>query len=242
MIEKLLNYGFSYRSFIFFFLYGVYVVLIEDAVVSDIRSKIIEKKTNYILGFILILMQVAEAYALTTKWKAIFARTMKRPGFRTFFAIWIFHSAVSLILTMIASILIGSFSPDKQDPGGLTIALMFGVIIKEIYILYSGSDWSDNDTSPISIKKEFISDGILFVYLCLAYSVAWKVMIDNTKSNGFGIFEFVYTSILFYLLYLPIVFGDLTEDMAYTRSIAGKARIAFALIFPLICMHYDRLS
>lgn len=228
------HFIFEYRSIFFYFFYGIYIIFFEDLITQITRQSITEKIPNYPMGFLILFLQIIELVALIIKSRAlIFRLSEKHFNIVLTFLIWGFHAVLSILLINSAMNFFGY--------SGKIYTFMFPLVIKELLIFYPVMELMITEKKKfVSNLTEFIADFILLINLCIVYSVVWKG--DATfSSTGTGRDLLYYTStvILFLMLYIPMSFAEIIENIAESKKLIGKIKLGFCIILPVICMLID---
>lgn len=241
MAEKL----FRYRSVLFFLLYGIYILFLEDHITQLTRQANVEKITAPSMGYVLFLLQCIELPALWVKWKALKYRIAeKRFHFTGMILVWALHTVLSILLLHAAMNFFGINISTKSKSDSTAMYWYFLIVIKELIILFPMLPISlqRGAKKPVAISVEFTADLVLLIYTCIAYSVIWKADAQFSSSGTTGLFHGLTLTVLFVLLYVPMAFTEIVENLAYRKKRSAQIKLAFSIIFPVVCMHIDRLA
>lgn len=235
-------------GYLFFLNEMVYEWFFYDTV-HEVSSEILyHGGTNPLLGIILILAMTGELIAFILKSKYGGGFSSDGAGV---FLLWMFHTVVSVLMTIIA---LGAFGItfEGEEVNWILAAALFGSVIKELFILLLMIAGSENQKH--SRVKNFVAD-ILFLFF---YSLAYTTVISNLlKSNDYNNYllashysislVILYTLIvllIFFMLYLPLripyflyeKYGSAKERMLGVLSIL---LVAAAAILPLFEGEYS---
>jgi len=235
-------------GYLFFFNEMVYDWFFYDTV-QEVSSEILyHGGTNPLLGIILILAMAGEftAFILKSKYGGEFSS--ESAGV---FLLWMFHTVVSVIMTIMA---MGAFGItfEEENANGILAAVLFGTVIKELVILMiiiAGAE----KPQPSRVKN-FIADMLFLLFYSLAYTTVIGNLLKPNDYNNYLLAShysislvILYTFIvilLFFMLYLPLrIPYFLYEKYESTKErILGAVSIllvAAAAILPLFEGEYS---
>lgn len=186
--------------------FALYAAFLEPSFVRSIVGSVRDGVVDRIAAGIIAAAMVVETFALIQKIPFLLQRVQE-----PFLAIfpWMFHAALSLILLHTAATAAGFAHGALGVPGMIVIVL---VVTKELYLLFLllGAAPAGKPLIP-----ESAADFLLFVFSCLAYSAVWKVVVETTRSAGSMILDLVAGTVLFWLLYLPMVLPATLEELSH---------------------------
>lgn len=212
---------------------------------------------NYKFGAFLLFLQIAEIVALKWKSDAVFHRirsisASEASGYGIFL-LWIFHTAVSVLLGLNAS---QSFGMDINSDDNWAVGLLFVIVIKELFLLAFLIDLKEiTEIRPaVPVWKETIADVILLVFNAVAYTIIWEYLAFDPESSlvplrsNMPLFfvEATAALLLFCMTILPLKIPWLTElwytstfDRRTAASLMSLLSIAFIALSPITIGHSD---
>jgi len=243
MLIKIISYRFIVVNFIFV----AYVFFIEEQVLESLIRLVNEHKTNYFFGFLFLTIQFFELYALSIR-RHILASyyffSDKRINTSNdidysqpnFIVIWVFHTLVSVILSMNAMGFLGYDITAGDSSNSLLPALiLFLTVIKEIVVLVFLMSIEKKDVKKISHVKELIVDFILILYASFAFTGTWVITISTGKPGlgghniGISILYSIISFLIFLMFYLPINMSYMIEDFSFKKKQLQKYILIFSI-------------
>ena len=177
--------------------------------VQEISSDIIHHgATNPLLGIILLLAVAGELYAFILKARYSEVNAREASGV---FLLWMFHTVVSVIMTIIA---MGAFGITFESENGVGIlaAVLFGSVIKELVILVIII--TDSGKKKPSKSKNRLADLLFLLFYSLAYTTVIGNILRPNDYNNYLLASHYSTPLiimntfivllLFFMLYLPL--------------------------------------
>ncbi len=229
-------------GYLLFFHEMIYDYLFYDPVL-EISSDILHEGARHpLLGSILFLAVIGEFVAFVLK-----ARhgDVTRSDSSGIFLLWMFHTVVSVLMTIIA---MGSFGITFDEGSGWMIlaGVLFATVIKELLILFIliGA----GEAKKKSHLKSFLADCLFLVF----YSLAFTVVIGNTlRPNDYN--NYIMAScysipliamntfiivLLFFMLYLPLripyfVYERYNSSREAALGVLSICLITLAAVLPL---------
>jgi hypothetical protein len=172
-------------------LYMACIVLFPDFYDRWFRDPILDRSdmairqsgTSFRFGVMILVLQVFEFIGLKWKSAAIFHRhttvSMTTNAGIGVFVLWIFHSAVSILLGITAFQAFGlSFDKDEN----WSLALILVIVLKELFLLAFLIDFRDIKPA-VPLWKETSADIFLFVFNAVAYITIWESIAFDPKSS-----------------------------------------------------------
>lgn len=198
------------------------------------------------LGIALITISLLEIYAFPKKMKYVHRAAMKHgEEIKSGFVLWMFHAVISIVITFTALESFGyNVVPEEgveSEPSGWLALLMFAVVIKELYLLFTiiglheGINQLEEHQRPN--KKEWIIDLILLVYACLAYTATWEAITDNMDMDKHNTVMYIVNlfgaSIMFLIFYMPLRIPYHLEEMVQLKTIQDVLKFFFGILVVL---------
>lgn len=235
-------------GYLFFLHEAVYDWFFYDTV-YEISSDIIHRGgTNPLLGVILLAAIAGELTAFVFKSRHGVHPVDDNGGV---FVLWIFHTVVSVIMTIVA---LGAFGInfDSSRYQWILAAALFGTVIKELFILFimMGEVVTENRSKT----KNFIADILFLIFYSLAYTTVIGNILKPQDYSNYLLASYysmslmiMYTFVvllLFFMLYLPLRIpyflyegsSDIKEKFMGVLSIL---LVTAAAVFPLFEGEYS---
>lgn len=185
--------------------FALYAAFIEPPFVRALIESLQQGSANTLAAGVIVAAMVFESLALTQK--IPYTRERCDEPVMAIFP-WMLHAALSLILLYTAAAAAG-LPPGRINAAGM--AVIFAVVIKELYFLFLLLGVS----GPLKPRiPEAAADIPLFVFSCVAYSAVWKVVLETTPSAGAPALDLIAGTILFWLLYLPMILPATIEEVS----------------------------
>lgn len=186
--------------------FALYAALIEPHFVRSIVSSIQNGVVDWFAAGAIVAAMLVETLALTQKIPFIQQRI--REPFVAIFP-WMFHAALSLLLLHTAATAAG-MAKGATSTGGMALIVL--IVLKELYFLFLLLGVSGAHKARI---PEPAADVLLFAFTCIAYSAVWKVVLVTTHSAGNFLLDVVAGTILFWMLYLPMILPATLEELSH---------------------------
>lgn len=238
---------YSWEGWLFNVFCAVYFLLISPHVLEASVATMGDTR-EFIpwLGFTLIMISLLEIYAFPKKMKYVHRAVMEQGDeIKSGFFLWMFHAVISMIITFT---ILESFGYNvvaeegKQDQPWWMMPLIFGVVIKELVLLFTIIGLHESTDKLEAYKRpnktEWIVDLILLVYACLVYTVTWENIASTVPMEKHNtpmyIVNLVAASLLFLIFYLPIRIPYYLEEMAQIYTLKDAAKFIFGILVVLI--------
>lgn len=230
-------------------LYMALIVLFPDIYDRLFRDPILERSdmairqsgTSIRFGAALLILQVFEFVGLKWKCAAIFHRIHSATSAKCdgigIFILWIFHAAVSILLSITAFQAFGlSFDKDEN----WSLALIIGIVLKELFLLAFLLDIRDVNPA-VPIWKETSADIFLFLFTIVAYITIWESIAFDPKSSlillrnnpAIQIIEGSAAVLLFCMTILPLKIPWFTE-LWYSKNFDRKTAAALVSLLSIV--------
>ncbi|HOP64076.1 MAG TPA: leucine-rich repeat domain-containing protein [Spirochaetota bacterium] len=229
-------------GYLFFLHEFVYDWFFYDTV-QEISSDILHHGgTNPVLGITLFLAVAGEMYAFILKTRHCNISAKEGGGV---FLLWMFHTVISVIMTIIA---MGAFGITFDSGSGLWLltAMLFGTVIKELVIL--GIIVTGSEKRKPSKSKSMLADFLFLLFYSLAYTIVIGNILKPNDYNNYLLASYYSTPLiimntfivllLFFMLYLPLrmpyfIFENYESGKEKVLGAVSILLVAAAAVLPL---------
>ncbi len=198
------------------------------------------------LGVLLIVLSVAEAWALPRKMAQV-NRTLSTqntdPGNVPIF-LWVFHTLIGVVTIFMALETFGfDFDTiDSQSPQWWLVGIFLLVVLKEIYLLltFIGTDQDASNNAPPTPKEHKLALGadlVMVAHTCVLYTVVWQSGLEQSGYVGenlaITLLNALAMSLVFFILYLPLRIPYFVQEICFAKTLTQKIRLGASLMLPL---------
>ncbi len=235
------NFIYMWEGLIFNLLCAFYFVFLEPFITEiSVETFHNEQAFSPWFGTALIFIFFLEIYAFPKKMKYVHKTVMDQgKKINHGIILWMFHTVISI------SFMFMIFESFGFSPGDLTwwmSMLLFIVIIKELYFLFSMIGLHDETDTLEKYKrpnkKEWLIDLILILYACMAYTVTWQTILNNTNMEKHNlpmyILNIFITSLLFLMFYMPLRIPYYLEEITQLKTNKDIVKFILSIFLVLI--------
>ncbi len=234
LLTKLEKSG--YTGAIFNIVLACYIYFAHAWVFEHTKQAIFYAQSNWLLGLIVLLVQVMDFFFLPLKLGHIKSRLKHgKPAWKKYYktsAVVVFGHILISFLMMVVMFKAFGFHGDTAVAAAGSIST-----IKEL-ILWSMVGYRLDDATSLNLRQDFIADVGLLSYSAMAYTLAWEPLAANSSLmpdwGNWGLFAVslllisMFTAVFLLTLRIPY----LVEE--WSGRVATNTKVIFFLSFLLL--------
>ena len=231
-------YGTVFYNYLFVIFQLAYNYLFRGLLLDRSIGTVYGSSRSPLLGIILLAVIVAATYAIMIRCRQLRAWGVRSAGVIAFI-VWILNwvIVIVMVLTAVKSFGINISKPADQMSDGENIVIIgsiLGAMLQAGIVIGFLARIAEPYEKTVSSVKRVSADISAFMFLCVSYTVVWDTIVYKTVatqgkcdiSTGDGILELTGAALSFILLYPPMRFSFLLQDIHDFKHGRGRFRIA----------------
>ncbi len=230
-------YGTVFYNYLFVIFQLAYNYIFRGLLLDQSIGAVYGSSSSPLLGIILLAVVAAGTYAIMIRCRQLRLDGVRAAGVIAFI-VWVLNwvIVIMMVLTAVKSFGIDISKPTDQlsdNENIIIICSILGAMLQAGIVIGFLARISMPYEKSISSVKRIAADMAAFIFLCVSYTVVWETISYRTVavqgrcdiSTGNGIYELIGAGLSFMLLYPPMRFSFLLQDVHDFKRGQGRFRI-----------------
>lgn len=234
---KEIFYGTVFYNYLFVIFQLAYNYIFRGLLLDQSIGAVYGSSSSPLLGIILLAGIIASTYAIMVRCRQLRLEGIRATGIIAFI-VWVLNWVIVIMMVLTA---VKSFGIDISKPTDrlsdseniIIICSILGAMIQAGIVIGFLARISVPYEKSVSGVQRITADMAAFIFLCVSYTVVWEIISYRTValqgrcdiSTGSGIYELIGAGLSFILLYPPMRFSFLLQDVHDFKRGRGKFRI-----------------
>ncbi|HPS58872.1 MAG TPA: hypothetical protein PK514_12270 [Spirochaetota bacterium] len=235
-------YGTVFYSYLFIIFQLTYNYFFRGLLLDQSIGTVYGAGRSPLFGIILLLAIAAGTYAVMVKCRQLRISGVRFAGIPAF-VVWVLNWVIVIVMVLTAVKSFGIDISKRSDMFSdreniIIICSILGAMLQAGIVIGFLARIADPYEKTVSNLKRVAADISAFIFLCVSYTVVWETIVYRTVatqgrcdiSTASGIFELTGAALSFILLYPPMRFSFLLQDIHDYKHGRGRFRIVVSYI------------